>query len=577
MQLSKVFFILPKRRIKQIPFVIFAMIIGAAFEVVGIGLVIPLIDIISDSDNRVTEYLGSAFPSLSSQNIVLLSVTLFAMFYVVKGVYLSGLAWLNGRFSFAVKADVSNTLMESYLKAPYEFHLQKNSAQLIRNLTIESLQLINYVLAPLLTIMTEGVVIIAVSIFLIIIEPTGTIVALAVLVVLSFSFQRVLGSYLAKLGRIRQHADGMVIQRSQEALGGIKDVKVLGKELHFINQFRMHNLTSSSVSAKQYIVNQIPRMYLETIGVLVFSILIVLLIVKGEAFRQVIPTLGVFALAAFRLLPSANRLLSAINSLRFADAVIVSLNDQLKAIALTVSSAPRVNNNMARSAFERSIDIDNLCYQYPGAHELALSDIKLAIVKGESMGVIGKSGAGKSTLSDIILGLLKPSAGAIHIDGVDIYEDIKSWQSLIGYVQQDIYLLDDSIRSNIAFGELADEIDANRINDAIAEAQLDEFVASLPKGIDTHLGERGVRLSGGQKQRIGIARALYRNTPILVFDEATSALDNETETEIVSAIKKFKGVRTTIVIAHRLSTIEHCDRVIELKKGRISKIEERKK
>ena len=577
MQLSKVFFILPKRRIKQIPFVIFAMIIGAAFEVVGIGLVIPLIDIISDSDNRVTEYLGSAFPSLSSQNIVLLSVTLFAMFYVVKGVYLSGLAWLNGRFSFAVKADVSNTLMESYLKAPYEFHLQKNSAQLIRNLTIESLQLINYVLAPLLTIMTEGVVIIAVSIFLIIIEPTGTIVALAVLVVLSFSFQRVLGSYLAKLGRIRQHADGMVIQRSQEALGGIKDVKVLGKELHFINQFRMHNLTSSSVSAKQYIVNQIPRMYLETIGVLVFSILIVLLIVKGEAFRQVIPTLGVFALAAFRLLPSANRLLSAINSLRFADAVIVSLNDQLKAIALTVSSAPRVNNNMARSAFERSIDIDNLCYQYPGAHELALSDIKLTIVKGESMGVIGKSGAGKSTLSDIILGLLKPSAGAIYIDGVDIYEDIKSWQSLIGYVQQDIYLLDDSIRSNIAFGELADEIDANRINDAIAEAQLDEFVASLPKGIDTHLGERGVRLSGGQKQRIGIARALYRNTPILVFDEATSALDNETETEIVSAIKKFKGVRTTIVIAHRLSTIEHCDRVIELKKGRISIIEERKK
>ena len=577
MQLSKVFFILPKHRIKQIPFILFAMIIGAAFEVVGVGLVIPLIDIISVSDNRVTEYLGSAFPSLSSQNIVLLSVTLFAMFFVVKGVYLSGFAWLNGRFSYAVKADVSNTLMEGYLKAPYEFHLQKNSAQLIRNLTTESSQLVSNVLNPLLTITTEGAVIIAISIFLITIEPTGTIVVLAVLVVLSFSFQRVLGSYVAKLGRIRQHADGMVIQRSQEALGGIKDVKVLGKELHFINQFRMYNLTSSSVSAKQYVVSQIPRMYLESIGVLVFSILIVLLIVKGDDFRQVIPTLGVFALAAFRLLPSANRLLSAINSLRFADAVIVSLNDQLKAIALTVSSAPRVNNNMARSAFERSIDIDNLCYQYPGTHELALSDIKLTIVKGESIGVIGKSGAGKSTLSDIILGLLKPSAGAIYIDGVDIYEDIKSWQSLIGYVQQDIYLLDDSIRSNIAFGELADEIDANRINDAIAEAQLDEFVASLPEGIDTHLGERGVRLSGGQKQRIGIARALYRNTPILVFDEATSALDNETETEIVSAIKKFKGVRTTIVIAHRLSTIEHCDRVIELKKGRISKIEETKK
>jgi ABC-type multidrug transport system fused ATPase/permease subunit len=577
MLLSKVFFILPKHRIKQIPFILFAMIIGAAFEVVGIGIVIPLIDIISDSDNRVTEYLGSAFPSLSSQNIVLLSVTLFAMVYIVKGVYLSGLAWLNGRFSYAVKADVSNTLMEGYLKAPYEFHLQKNSAQLIRNLTTESFQLVNNVLTPLLTIVTECVVIIAVSIFLTTIEPIGTIVVLVILVVLSFSFQRVLGSYVAKLGGIRQHADGMLIQRSQEALGGIKDVKMLGKELHFFDQFRIYNLTSTNVSAKQYVINQIPRMYLETIGILVFLILIVLLIVKGDDFRQVIPTLGVFALAAFRLLPSANRLLSAINSLRFADAVIASLNDQLKAIALTVPCVPSVNNNMAHSAFERSIDIDNLCYQYPGTHELTLSDINLTIVKGESIGVIGKSGAGKSTLLYTILGLLKPSAGAIYVDSVDIYEDIKSWQSLIGYVQQDIYLLDNSIRSNIAFGELDDEIDANRINDAIIEAQLDEFVASLPEGIDTHLGERGVRLSGGQKQRIGIARALYRNTPILVFDEATSALDNETETEIVSAIKRFKGVRTTIVIAHRPSTIEHCDRVIELKKGRISKIEERKK
>jgi ATP-binding cassette, subfamily B, bacterial PglK len=577
MLLSKVFFILPKHRIKQIPFILFAMIIGAAFEVVGIGIVIPLIDIISDSDNRVTEYLGSAFPSLSSQNIVLLSVTLFAMVYIVKGVYLSGLAWLNGRFSYAVKADVSNTLMEGYLKAPYEFHLQKNSAQLIRNLTTESFQLVNNVLTPLLTIVTECVVIIAVSIFLTTIEPIGTIVVLVILVVLSFSFQRVLGSYVAKLGGIRQHADGMLIQRSQEALGGIKDVKMLGKELHFFDQFRIHNLTSTNVSAKQYVINQIPRMYLETIGILVFLILIVLLIVKGDDFRQVIPTLGVFALAAFRLLPSANRLLSAINSLRFADAVIANLNDQLKAIALTVPCVPSVNNNMAHSAFERSIDIDNLCYQYPGTHELTLSDINLTIVKGESIGVIGKSGAGKSTLLYTILGLLKPSAGAIYIDSVDIYEDIKSWQSLIGYVQQDIYLLDNSIRSNIAFGELDDEIDANRINDAIIEAQLDEFVASLPEGIDTHLGERGVRLSGGQKQRIGIARVLYRNTPILVFDEATSALDNETETEIVSAIKRFKGVRTTIVIAHRPSTIEHCDRVIELKKGRISKIEERKK
>jgi len=577
MLISKVFSILPKRRRKQIPIIVFAMIIGAGFEVLGIGLVIPLLDIISDSDNTVTEYLRSALPSLSYENILLLSVALFALIYVVKGFYLSALAWLTGRYTYAVKADISNNLMEIYLIAPYEYHLQKNSSQLIRNLTTEAMQLVQGALNPVFIILTESFIIVAIGVFLMVIEPIGTLIVMLLLASLSFAFQRLVGGYTKDLGEVRQNADGMVIQKSQEALGGIKDVKILGKEQQFLKQFRFYNHTSSDVSAKQYALGQIPRMYLETIGVLVFSTLIILLIAKGDDFRQVIPTLGIFALAAFRLLPSANRVLSAINSLRFADAVIASLKDQLKANTLTIPNAPTGNTNMVHFSFQRSIDISNLSYQYPGTCELALMDINLSIAKGESIGIIGKSGAGKSTLSDAILGLLKPSAGAIYVDGVDVYEDIKSWQSLIGYVQQDIFLLDDNIRSNIAFGEIDHEIDLNRINDAITEARLDEFVASLPEGIDTHLGERGVRLSGGQKQRIGIARALYRNTPILVFDEATSALDNETETEIVSAIKSFKGVRTTIVIAHRLSTIEHCDRVIELKKGRISKIEERKK
>ena len=576
MQLSSVFSIFAKRRFKQIPFIIVAMIIGAAFEVAGIGLIIPLIDIISDSDNAVTEFLESILPSLSSQNIILLSIVMFAMAYIIKGFYLSGLAWLNGRFSYSIKADVSNTLMEGYLRAPYEFHLKHNSAQLIRNLTTEASQLVDHVLNPILIILTEGVVILAISIFLLLIEPTGTIIVLVLLAALSFSFQRLLGGYIAKLGRIRQHVDGQLIQRSQEVLGGIKDVKVLGKELQFFEQFRSNNMTASAISAKQYVINQIPRMYLETIGVLAFSILVLLFIVKGEDFRQVIPTLGVFALAAFRLLPSANRILSALNSLRFADVVVTSLNDQLTTIARTDPCTPSIKTNIARSTFDRSIEIDNLSYQYPDTHELALSNINLTIYKGESIGIVGKSGAGKSTLSNIILGLLKPSTGAIYLDGVNIWEDIQS-SNLIGYVQQDIYLLDDSIRNNVAFGELDGEIDSNRINDVIIEAQLGDFVSSLPEGIDTHLGERGVRLSGGQKQRIGIARALYQNTPILVFDEATSALDNETEAAIVSAIKSFKGVRTTIIIAHRLSTIENCDRLIELHKGRISKIEERKK
>jgi ATP-binding cassette, subfamily B, bacterial PglK len=578
MQLSKILSTLPKRRLKQIPFLLILMVIGALFEVLGIGLVLPLIDVISGDNSSLSKFFEQILPGLSTQNTTLLIVAMFAAVYVFKGVYLSILAWVIGRFIFAVKAEISNILMKGYLRAPYEFHLEQNSSHLLRNVSTESNQLVNHVLVPILSIATEFVVILAVSIFLMFLEPIGTISVLLLLVTFSFFFHRIFGAYMEKIGRIRHKAEGMFIQTIQEALGGIKDVKVLGKEQHFLEKFRMHNQTLSDVSSRGYILSQIPRVYLETLGILVFLSLIILLILKGGDFGQVIPVLGVFTLAAFRLLPSANRIITYMNSLRFADNVVEMLNDHLTRIDLTNPFEPSVDTNTEKefSAFNQSIEIKNLCYQYPQADKLALSNINLTIKKGESIGIIGKSGAGKSTLSDTILGLIKPSKGGIYIDGVDIYKDIKSWQNLIGYVQQDIYLLDDSIRNNIAFGEHDDKIDSNKINNAIIESQLGEYVSSLSKGMDTKLGERGVRLSGGQKQRIGIARALYRNTPILVFDEATSALDNETESEIVSAIRSFKGIRTTIVIAHRLSTIEHCDRVIELKDGCISKNDESK-
>ena len=578
MQLSKIFTILPKNRVKQIPFIFILMVIGALFEVLGIGLVLPLIDVIAGDKSSLSKFLEQILPGQSTQNIKLLIVAIFASVYVLKGVYLTILAWVVGRFIFAVKAEVSNILMKSYIRAPYEFHLEQNSSHLLRNVSTESIQLVNHVLVPILSILTEFVVILAVSIFLLVFEPIGTISVLLLLLTFSFFFHRIFGSYMEKIGRIRHKADGMFIQTTQEALSGIKDVNVLGKEQYFLDKFQMNNQTLSDVSSRGYILSQIPRVYLETIGILVFLSLIILLILKGGDYGQVIPVLGVFTLAAFRLLPSANRIITYLNSLSYAEKVVEMLHDHLTRTDLTNSFEPSIDINIEKEsfAFNQCIEIKNLCYQYPKATILALSNISLIIKKGESIGIVGKSGAGKSTLSDLILGLLKPSTGSIYLDGVDIYNDIKSWQALIGYVQQDIFLLDDSICKNIAFGVPDDKIDVKRLTEAISESQLDEFISSLPEGIDTRLGERGVRLSGGQKQRIGIARALYRNTPILVFDEATSALDNETESEIVSAIKSFKGIRTTIVIAHRLSTIEHCDRVIELKKGCIVNIDERK-
>lgn len=575
MNLKKISKIVPNRRQKQLPFVVVAMVIGAAFEVLGISLIIPLMDIISGTENQATDFVMSYLAINDEQKIALFSVIVFALIYLSKGLYLSGLAWLTAKFAYLVKAEVSNNLMEKYLNAPYEFHLQRNSAQLIRNLTTEANQLVLYIINPSLIIISESFVIFAIGGFLLLVEPQGTIIVMSLLIVLSFLFQRFLGRVSRRIGQIRQHADGMVIQNSQESLGGIKDVKILGKEVEFCKEFQKNNLISTGSSAKQNTISQLPRMYLETIGVIAFSILILLMVIRGGDFSEIIPVLGVFAIAAFRILPSANRILSAVNSLRFAESVITSLYNEMTTISPKEFQSIQSNMQSSHIAFQHNIEFNDISYRYPKSEELALSGINLTVRKGESIGVVGKSGSGKSTLSDLTLGLLKPTTGLISVDGVSIERSMKEWQKIIGYVQQEIFLLDDAIKRNIAFGELDSEIDNSKLSDAVNDAQLTEFIASLPDGINTRLGERGVRLSGGQKQRIGIARALYRNATILIFDEATSALDKETESEIVSAIKSLKGKRTMIVIAHRLSTIEHCDRIVELKKGYIHKIEER--
>jgi ATP-binding cassette, subfamily B, bacterial PglK len=575
MKIRKLFEVIPNRRRKQFPLVAMAMVLGAAFEVVGISLIIPLLDIISGSESQFSEFISSSLGLENQQNVALVSVIAFALIYLSKGLYLSGLAWVSARFSYLVKADISNKLMEKYLHAPYEFHLQKNSAQLIRNLTTEANQLVAYVLNPSLVIISEALVVIAVGVFLLVLEPQGTIIVMGLLIVMSYAFQRFLGGFSQRIGKIRQHADGLIIQNSQESLGGIKDVKILGKEEQFFKDFQKNNLTSADSSAKQNAISQLPRMYLETIGVMAFSILILFLIIQGDNFSEVVPVLAVFALAAFRLLPSANRLLSSANSLRFSESVITSLYEEMTMKTLKAFQAAKPYIQSPRITFHQNIELRDVSYRYPKSEKLALLDINLTVRKGESIGVVGKSGSGKSTLSDLILGLLQPTTGVINVDGVGIDQNMRGWQRCIGYVQQDIFLLDDSIVRNIAFGESDEEIDNEKITDAIKEAQLMELIESLPEGVNTKLGERGLRLSGGQKQRIGIARALYRNAPILIFDEATSALDNETEAEIVSAIKNLKGTRTMVVIAHRLSTIEHCDRVVELKNGRIHKISTR--
>ncbi|MDA9190733.1 ABC transporter ATP-binding protein/permease [Alphaproteobacteria bacterium] len=548
-------------------FVLLVSIIGIFLETLGIGMIFPILELLSDQNNMNEKYLFITLASItgspSYERLIIYSILIFLSIYIFKTLYLGILAWVQSKFIFGVKANVTNRLMRQYLNAPYEFHLEQNSGNLIRNITVESNQLVNYVLLPSVVIMSEFCLASVIILLLFMMEPFGSIVVFFTVIFSFLVFQKILGSYSINYGNERQKAEGKLIQKAQEALGGIKDAIILGRVPYFEREFQMHNNRAAEMESKQLLISLLPRYWLELIGVVGLTLLVVTSLLYFNKSEDVMPIIGLFALASFRLLPCANRILNALNALSYADSVLKlfkeELNGKEEPIDFIGSSLP----------FNKEIILKDVDFQYPNTNCLALSQISLKIVKGECIGIIGKSGAGKSSLAELLLALLFPSSGKITVDGKNINNGLKNWREKIGYVPQNIFITDDTFKKNIGFGLNDEEIEINLLQNAIREAQLEELVSNLPDGINTILGERGVRLSGGQKQRIGIARALYKQPPILIFDEATSSLDNHTELEIVKSIKTLKRTRTIIIIAHRLSTIKHCDRVIEMSGGKI--------
>ena len=554
----------------MLPFILLAMLIGAGFEVVGLSLVIPLLDMITDpTQSKFVELISSYYPILSNRQIIIFTIVFFSLIYALKGLYLAFLAHIISNFVFGIKVSINERLMQYYINAPYEFHLKNNSSSLVRNITVEARTLVFHTLIPFLVLITESLVIAAFMIFLFYLEPIGTVIIIFLLLLFGLLFQGLIKNVMEEAGSARQLADGLIIQKAQEAIGGIKDIKVLLKEDAFMRYFSKDNLLSANADAQHFTWSQFPRMYLETIGVITLCVLLLFLTIQSANSSQIIPTFGIFALAAFRLLPSVNRIMISVNGLRYSSSAIDIVEQQLNDASLISNHTTNENEVRNSLPFTESIDIQELTHRYDDAETISLNNISLSIKKGESIGIIGKSGSGKSTFVDVILGLLTPTSGTIAVDGNCIFENLRGWQQIVGYVQQDVFLLDDSILKNIAFGIPEDNIDFKRLNQTIKEAQLDDFVDTLSEGLNTQLGERGLRLSGGQKQRIGIARALYHESSILVFDEATSALDSETETEIITAISNLKGNKTIIIIAHRVSTLKSCDRILELSEGAI--------
>jgi ABC-type multidrug transport system fused ATPase/permease subunit len=546
------------------------MVVGMALETVCTGLVLPVVALMTQQD------LTASFPQLDGllvwlgrparSDLILGSMLALVAIYLVKNLYLAYLAWRQARFAYDVQAHVSERLFAGYLRQPYSFHLQRNSAQLIRNTTREVALLTDAILNSL-QVATELLVLAGIAILLLAIEPLGALLAVLVLGGAAAVFYRATRQRMAHWGERRQLHEGLRIQHLQQGLGGAKDVKLLGREQEFLTQYATHNVKSARLGELQVTVPQLSRLWLELLAVIGLATLVLTMLAQGKSPASIAPTLALFAAAAFRLMPSANRILAALQMLRYCLASVNVLYDELK----LAESLPRPPQRSSEAgAFRSEIDLREVSYTYAGAAAPALQGLNVRVRKGECVGFVGPSGAGKSTLVDVVLGLLPPRGGQVTVDGRDIQADVRGWQDQIGYVPQAIYLSDDSLRRNIAFGLADHEIDDAAVERALRAAQLDELVVGLPQGTSSFVGERGVRLSGGQRQRIGIARALYHDPAVLVLDEATSALDAATERGVMQSVRALQGRKTILIVAHRLSTVENCDRLYQLEGGRIA-------
>ncbi|HUR92443.1 MAG TPA: ABC transporter ATP-binding protein [Gemmatimonadaceae bacterium] len=544
------------------------MFVGMAVETIGIGVIVPVIALLTDGGiperypqlQPLIRFLGNP----TQAQLVTRGVLALSGVYLVKALYLAFLGWQLNKYVADVRVQLSQRLFATYLRQPYTFHLQRNSAQLLRNVSGE-VGIFGALLTQSLTLTAEIMVVLGVAALLLAVEPVGAIIVGLVLGTASVSFYYATRASITRWGVARQHHEGLRIQHLQQGLGGAKDVKLLGRERDFLTQHEVHHVQSARVGLLQAVLGSLPRLWLELLAVFGLSILVLTMVAQGRETASIVPTLGLFAVAAFRLMPSVNRVLSAVQYVRFTRPVINTLYDEIKSLA---PEAARATSGPLE--FRTEIHLDDVSFAYPGAAGRALNNVTLTIRRGESVGFIGPTGSGKSTLVDVVLGLLPPNGGRVIVDGQDIQENLRAWQDQIGYVSQSIYLTDDTIRRNVAFGLAHDEIDDAAVQRAVEAAQLDEFLATLPKGLETVVGERGIRLSGGQRQRIGIARALYHDPSVLVLDEATSALDIATEREVMKAFLTLRGDKTILIVAHRLSTVEHCDRLYKLVGGSVA-------
>lgn len=575
---KKVMLILNERQKKMVVVLAFMMLIGGIVDSVSVSLILPLISAIMNEETWNQEWYAQLickmFHISEAKVYIEVLLILLILFFFMKNVYLLFEYYV--QYSFIAKSQykMRHDLMTGFIYKPYAFFLNANSGEIVRIFTEDTTQAFA-LLTSLLQFYTEAFVCVILGITIFIISPTIAFELVVILLLELLVIAKFIRPTMKKYGEINRNDGAASNKWILQSIQGIKNIKVAQTEDFFREEYGKHAERVVDATRKNLTLATFPRLFIEAITVSAVLALMFIMVIMGKELTLIVPQLTAFVVAAMRLLPSVNRISVAINQMPYyeggLDNIINVLKNEKRERDAKKENYKRKNSDRKNIKFRNSITLKSVDFSYVGAESNILDCAGVEILSGQSVGIVGSSGSGKTTVVDIMLGLLKPQSGCVLIDGINIEENLTSWLDRLAYIPQQIFLMDDTIRENVAFGKKKRNIDDEKVWEALKEAQMEKFVKKMPDGLDTVVGEQGIRLSGGERQRIGIARALYNNPDVIFFDEATSALDNETETAIMESINSLKGRKTLVIIAHRLSTISNCDVVYRVQGGKILK------
>ena len=570
--LKKVRVLLDKKQKRNMAELIILMIVGAIWQTAGVGMLVQAVNVIIDANALENSKTVAAMYRLSGigsyESFSIMVMVLLILVFVVKNVFLFFQQKLTFAFVYTNQFRTSERMMRNYLRRGYEFYLSADTAAVQRNITSDVNNMYAMILA-ILQLMSDGVVSLFIVCYCLATNGIMTITLTAVIVLLMFLIKVVLKPIMHRAGEENREYYSGLFKWISQTVQGIKEVKVNGKEQYFVEAYKDCGKGYVNAVQKYSLYNNIPKLLMEAVCVTAMMGYMIVRVAVGDSTENMLDAITTLAAAAFVLLPCVNRINQQLNQIAYCEPCFMGVSDNLQdEIEEDNVDMAFASGNVQKLPVLKSIELRDITYSYPNREKLIFDHADMTIPVGKSVGIVGATGSGKSTIVDILLGLLEVRTGTIYADGKDVMENYRGWLKNIGYIPQMIFMLDSTIRTNVAFGVPEKEIDEDRLWEALREAQLDEFVRTLPDGVDTGIGERGIQISGGQRQRIGIARAPYHDPEVLVLDEATSALDNDTEAAVMDSINRLHGRKTLIIIAHRLQTIEKCDLVYRIENGK---------